>query len=49
MPFARSDFASATRAAGTPFQTSEADYDLFMSYFVPPTPNEGFNIVVHRP
>jgi predicted kinase len=32
-----------------PFQASEADYDLFTSYFVPPGPNEGFNIVVYTP
>jgi hypothetical protein len=32
-----------------PFQVSEADYDLFTSYFVPPGPNEGFYVVVHRP
>ena len=32
-----------------PFQVSEADYDLFTSYFVPPGPNEGFNVFVHRP
>jgi predicted kinase len=32
-----------------PFQVSEADYDLFTSYFVPPGPNEGFSVVVHRP
>jgi predicted kinase len=32
-----------------PFQVSEADYDLFTSYFVPPGPDEGFNVVVHRP
>ena len=32
-----------------PFQVSEAEYDLFTSYFVPPGPNEGFNVVVHRP
>ncbi len=32
-----------------PFQVSEADYDLFTSYFVPPGPNEGFNVVAHRP
>jgi predicted kinase len=32
-----------------PFQVSEADYDLFTSYFVPPKPSEGFNIVVHTP
>ena len=31
-----------------PFQVSEADYDLFTSYFVPPEPCEGFNVVVHR-
>lgn len=30
-----------------PFQVSEAEYDLFTSYFVPPAPEEGFNIVVH--
>jgi len=32
-----------------PFQVSEAEYDLFTNYFVPPGPNEGFNVVVHRP
>jgi predicted kinase len=32
-----------------PFQVSEADYDLFTSYFVPPEPSEGFNVVVHTP
>jgi hypothetical protein len=32
-----------------PFQVSEADYDLFTSYFVPPGPSEGFNVVVHPP
>ena len=30
-----------------PFQVSEAEYDLFTSYFDPPGPSEGFNIVVH--
>jgi len=30
-----------------PFQATEEDYDLFTSYFVPPTPSEGFNVVVH--
>lgn len=30
-----------------PFQVSEADYDLFTSYFVRPQPDEGFNIVIH--
>jgi predicted kinase len=39
------------RNAGSehPFQTSEADYDLFTSYLVPPGANEGFNIVIHTP
>jgi predicted kinase len=32
-----------------PFQVSEEEYDLFTSYFVPPGPNEGFNVVVHTP
>ncbi len=32
-----------------PFQVSEAEYDLFTSYFVPPAPSEGFNVVVHTP
>ena len=31
-----------------PYQVSEATYDLFTSYFVPPGPDEGFNIIVHR-
>ena len=32
-----------------PYQVDEATYDLFTSYFVPPGPDEGFNIVVHKP
>jgi len=32
-----------------PFQVSDAEYDLFTSYFVPPGPTEGFNVVVHKP
>jgi predicted kinase len=31
-----------------PFQVGEEDYALFTSYFAPPGPEEGFNIVVHR-
>jgi hypothetical protein len=35
-------------AAGKhPFQATEADYDLFTSYFVPPGPREDFNVVIH--
>ena len=30
-----------------PFQVSDADYDLFTRHFVPPRPDEGFNVVVH--
>ena len=30
-----------------PFKTSDKDYDLFTSYFDPPTPDEGFCVVVH--
>jgi hypothetical protein len=25
----------------------DADYELFTRYFVPPAPEEGFNVVVH--
>jgi uncharacterized membrane protein YgdD (TMEM256/DUF423 family)/predicted kinase len=36
-------------AAGQhPFQTGEADYELFTSYFTPPSPEEGFDVIVHR-
>jgi predicted kinase len=30
------------------FHVTEAEYDLFTSYFEPPEPDEGFNIIVHR-
>ena len=30
------------------FQTSEADFDIITSYFVPPTDDEGFNLIIHR-
>ena len=37
-------------AAGEhPFQVSDAEYDLFTRYFVPPGPDEAFNLVVHTP
>lgn len=29
------------------YQVSDAEFDLFNSHFVPPSPAEGFNIVVH--
>jgi hypothetical protein len=31
-----------------PYQASESEYELFTRYFVPSTPDEGFNVVVHR-
>ena len=30
-----------------PFQVSDAEYDQFTRYFVPPGADEGFNVVVH--
>jgi len=30
-----------------PFQTSDADFDKITSYFIPPMPEEGFNIIRH--
>ncbi len=35
------------RSGEHPYEVSEETYDLFMSYFVPPGPDEGFNIVTH--
>ena len=31
------------------FYVSDDDFDLFTSYFVPPSPEEGFEVVRHRP
>ncbi len=37
-------------AAGThEYAASDAEFDLFTSYFVAPAPEEGFDVVVHRP
>src|SRR5882757_10389957 len=30
-----------------PFQVSDAEYDQFTRYFLPPGPDEGFNVIVH--
>ena len=30
-----------------PFQLTDADFETFTRYFAPPTPDEGFNVVVH--
>ena len=36
-------------AAGEhPYQMDDATYDLFMSYFTLPGPDEDFNIIVHK-
>ena len=32
-----------------PFQVSDAEYEQFTRYYVPPTGDEGFNVVVHKP
>jgi predicted kinase len=38
----------ARNAAGEhDYQTSDAEFDLITSHFVPPTPAEGFNLVRH--
>jgi hypothetical protein len=31
-----------------PYQVSESDYEIFTSYFVAPTQDEGFNVIVHE-
>jgi predicted kinase len=35
-------------SADHPYQVDEATYDQFMSYFVFPTPDEGFSVVIHK-
>ena len=30
------------------FQVSDAEFEQFTRYYVPPSPDEGFNVVVHR-
>jgi predicted kinase len=45
----RQRLGERNRGGKHPFQVSEADYDLFTSYFVPPGAGEGFNVVVHTP
>jgi predicted kinase len=36
-------------AAGRhPFKVGDAEYELFTRYFVPPAPEEGFNLIVHK-
>jgi predicted kinase len=40
---------NARNAAGDhSYQVSESDYEIFTSYFVPPAPDEGFNVIVHQ-
>ena len=35
-------------AAGEhPFQAGDSEYEIFTRYFVPPIPDEGFNVVTH--
>ena len=31
-----------------PFEVSDAEYEQFTRYFVPPGPDEGFNLVIHK-
>ena len=39
----------ARNASGDhPFQASDAEFDLFTSYFVPPSSDEEFKIILHR-
>jgi predicted kinase len=38
----------ARNAAGThAFEASDAEFDLFTSYFVPPSPDEGFEVTLY--
>lgn len=35
------------RSGEHPFQVSDAEYEQFTRYYVPPTADEGFNVVIH--
>jgi len=35
-------------AGGHPYQASDAEFEIFTRYFVPPSPDEEFNVIVHR-
>ena len=35
-------------AGGHPYQASDAEFELFTRYFVPPSADEGFNVVISR-
>jgi predicted kinase len=40
----------ARNAAGThAFRATDAEFDLFTSYFVPPSEDEGFDVEIYRP
>ncbi|MCJ2092840.1 MULTISPECIES: AAA family ATPase [unclassified Methylobacterium] len=40
----------ARNASGThDFTVTDAEFELFTQYFVAPTPEEGFNVILHRP
>lgn len=44
----KSRLAERNASGAHEYQVSEADFELFNSYVVPPTSAEGFNVVVHR-
>lgn len=46
-PICRERLATRNARGDHEYQVSEADFDLFGSYFVPPGRGEGFNIVPH--
>jgi predicted kinase len=43
----RERLAARNASGAHEYQVSDADFDLFSSYFVGPDPEEGFNVVVH--
>ena len=39
--------ARRNSSGGHPYQVDEATFDEFTRYYVPPGPDEGFNVIVH--
>lgn len=43
----KSRLRARNRTGDHPFKASDAEFDMFSRFFIPPTPGEGFNVVRH--
>jgi predicted kinase len=47
-PVCKSRLVERNASGNHPYHVSDADFDLFNSYIIPPADDEGFNVVRHR-